>query len=147
MGLAAEHKRAGLVPDPDSERIVYFFSGKAKIRVIQSLQGASQLAWKFVQHCVSCPPIFPFIGKYGWFFEFYASSRSKGRFRTWILQIRGGQDGKSETPGSWTCLTWLRDSDAECRSRRVESESRVILDSKMNCSGRSDLRFKSPSED
>lgn len=66
--LAAELKRAKLIYDPKTEMIVYFHVGKAKMRVLESLQGnlkagdEIEVTWS-IQDRTSCPPIIPFNGK------------------------------------------------------------------------------------
>ena len=72
--LEKEHKRVGLIADPETETISHFQSGKAKMRVIHCLQGdlkpgdIIEVTWKHVIVKRSCPHITPFVGKCGWSF-------------------------------------------------------------------------------
>ena len=100
--LDKEHKRAGLNADPETEGVVYFFSGRAKMRVTETLQGdlkpgdEIEVTWKHVQRRISCPPIIPFKGKCGWVFNSKLQQGSKATLGHGFFSLEDGRKAKAE---------------------------------------------------
>ena len=99
--LAKELKRAGLAFDPETEVVIYFFSGKAKMRVIESLQGNLKkgdeidVTWKHIQRRVSCPHVIPFLGPCGWIFDSTLKPGAKTDLGHGFYSLKEGRSAKA----------------------------------------------------
>ena len=98
----AELKRAGLQPEPKVESIVYFFSGRAKMRVIECLQGdlkpgdEIEVTWKHIQRTISCPPVIPFKGECGWVFDSKLKNGAKVKLGHGFYSLEQGRTAKQK---------------------------------------------------